>query len=187
MLIGYQGIIGSHCERAARILADNAKMLYAEFVPLISSTDVVKALKDGSIHYGVLAVYNSIGGTVLETVEAFKNFEYKKITAVIMPIHQCMYKVKAYVPNESINRIVSHRQALKQTQKMIKKYFPYAKLVEMEDTALAAKRLAEGEYDKYTAVICSRNAGEYYGLEMMYENIEDDAANSTMFHLIEKA
>ena len=52
---------------------------------------------------------------------------------------------------------------------------------------LQLKDLRNGEYDKYTAVICSRNAGEYYGLEMMYENIEDDAANSTMFYLIEKA
>lgn len=186
MLIGYQGIIGSYSQRAAKQLAENANLLYAEYVPLTTSAEVVRALKYGEISYGVVAAYNSIGGKVIETEEALRDFDYYKVTALIMPIHQCIFKRDTTVPNESINKIKSHVQALSQTKGSLKKYFPYAKQTEIEDTALGAKNLSEGVYDKYTAVVCSREAGEYYGLTMMYENIEDDDTNRTMFYLIEK-
>lgn len=186
MLIGYQGIIGSYSQRAAIQLAESAKLLYAEYVPLTTSAEVVRALKDGEISYGAVAVYNSIGGRVVETEEALKDFDYYKVTALIMPIHQCVFKTDPSVSNDSINKIKSHVQALEQTKGSLKRYFPYAKQTEIEDTALGAKNLAEGVYDKYTAVVCSREAGEHYGLTMMYENIEDDGANRTMFYLIEK-
>lgn len=186
MLIGYQGIIGSYSQRAAKQLAESAKLLYAEYVPLTTSAEVVRALKNDEVSYGVVAAYNSIGGEVVETAEALKGFDYYKVTALIMPIHQCIFKLNPSVPNESINKIKSHVQALSQTKESLKKYFPFAKQTEIEDTALGAKNLSEGIYDKYTAVVCSREAGEYYGLTMMYENIEDDDSNRTMFYLIEK-
>lgn len=186
MLIGYQGITGSYSQRAAKLLAENANLLYADFVPLVTSAEVIRALKNDEISYGVVAIYNSVGGNVIETDEALRGFDYFKVTALIMPIHQCIFKLNPSVSNDSINKIKSHIQALEQTKGSLKRYFPYAKQTEIEDTALGAKNLAEGVYDKYTAVVCSREAGEYYGLTMMYENIEDDDSNRTMFYLIEK-
>lgn len=186
MKIGYQGTIGSYTQRAAKQLAENVNIYSAEYVPLISSANVVKALLNGEIDYGVLAVYNSIGGKVQETEDALRDINYLKVTAIVMPIHQCIFKKNHSIKNENINKIYSHIQALRQTQLTVKKYFPYAKLKETEDTAIGAKRLAEGEYDNYSAVICSKEAGEFYKLALIYENIEDDDSNQTMFILIEK-
>ena len=45
---------------------------------------------------------------------------------------------------------------------------------------------AIGEYPEGTAVICRRNAGEMFGLTLMYENIEDNKQNMTQFHLLHK-
>lgn len=184
MKIGYQGINGSYSESAAEKLAELAGMVDAEFVPLVNSANVAYELGEGNIDYGVVAVFNSIGGTVLETEEALCDIDYVKVTAVIMEIHQCLFKKKRSVRNEDINKVYSHIQALQQTRKTLRRLFPYAKLHEVADTALAAKNLATDEYDDYSAVICSANAGRAYNLELMYENVNDDNSNRTMFFLI---
>lgn len=184
MKIGYQGIVGSYSQRAAALLADSAGIFNVEYVPLVSSARVADALINGSVDFGVMAVYNSIGGEVTETAEALKRADFRKVTGIIMPIHQCVYKLSNAVPDTEIKRIASHIQALRQTKGNVKKYFPLAKEVEVEDTATAAQMLAEGKLDKYTAVICSREAGIAYGLAQMYENIEDDSSNRTQFVLL---
>lgn len=186
MKIGYQGIMGSHSQKAAKELAANVNILNAEFIPLVSSANVVKSLLDGDIDYGVVASYNSIGGVVSETDDALNGVNYMKITAIVMNIHQCIFKKNSSVRNTDINKVASHIQALRQTQLNVKRLFPYAKLKEIEDTAIGARNLSEGVYDKYTAVICSAEAGEAYGLDMMYENIEDNDSNRTMFMLIDR-
>ena len=183
MKIGYQGIVGSYSQRAAALLADSAGIFNAEYVPLVSSANVAEALLKGRIDYGVMAVYNSIGGDVAETAEALCNVDFRKVTAIVMDIHQCIYKLSTSVSNIEIKAIASHIQALKQTAGNVKKYFPDARIIEIEDTATAARMLSEGKLDKYTAVICSREAGIAYNLTQIYENIEDDSSNRTMFVL----
>lgn len=183
MKIGYQGIVGSYSQRVAGLLADSAGIFDAEYVPLVSSANVAKALINGTVDYGVMAVYNSIGGDVAETAEALKTADFRKMTAIVMPIHQCVYKLSTMVVDSEIKKIASHIQALKQTKNSIKKYFPDASIIEVEDTATAAKMLSEGVLDRKTAVICSREAGIAYNLAQMYENIEDDSSNQTMFVL----
>ena len=55
--------------------------------------------------------------------------------------------------------------------------------VEIEDTALGAKMIAEDEFLPNTAVVCSKIAGELYGLDLIEENIEDSPDNETTFGL----
>lgn len=181
--IGYQGIKGSYSQKAAALLAESAGIFEAEYIPLVTSENVADALAREQIDFGAMAVYNSIGGDVEETAAALKQRHFRKITAIIMPIHQCIYKLDSTVSDSSINAIASHIQALKQTEGNVKRFFPYAEKIETEDTAAAAKKLSEGVLDKHTAVICSREAGNEYGLACMYENIEDDSSNQTMFFL----
>ena len=54
----------------------------------------------------------------------------------------------------------------------------------MSDTAIAAEMLSDGRLTEDTAVVCRRNAGEMFGLSMLYENIEDLEGNMTEFKLL---
>ena len=54
----------------------------------------------------------------------------------------------------------------------------------MEDTAIAARYLADGRLPEDTAVLCRKNAGEAFGLHLVAENLEDDPRNMTEFILI---
>jgi prephenate dehydratase len=57
------------------------------------------------------------------------------------------------------------------------------KVVEGEDTALSAKRIAEGGLRGHAA-ICGRYAAEMYGLEVLEEGIETNKRNFTRFLLV---
>ena len=85
--VGYQGIEGSYSHQAAKYI-----MPMAEHVPLVSSANVVKALCDGDIDYGVMAIKNSIGGIVLETDKAVAAAPLLPTLTFRLRIHHCLYK-----------------------------------------------------------------------------------------------
>ena len=73
-----------------------------------------------------------------------------------------------------------------QTAGNLERLYPGTDRIEIEDTAIAARYLAEGRLSDDTAVVCRRNAGEMFGLRMVHENIEDRSDNMTEFHLLHK-
>ena len=73
--IGYQGIEGSNAEQAAKDLVKKLNLADVEYVPLVDSPHVIKAMKTGETDYGVCAVYNSVAGMVLETFFATNGVE----------------------------------------------------------------------------------------------------------------
>ena len=179
--MGYMGIPLSNSENAARIMSEEYGM-EVEFVPLMTSEGVVKALLDGSVDHGVVAVRNVIAGPVIETVEALNLGHIRKIAEIGIPIHHCVFVKKKGV---RISTVASHIQALAQTKKNVSSLFPQANRMEVDDTALAAEMLADGRLSEDTAVICGMAAGIHNGLLLIKENVEDDKENMTYFALIE--
>ena len=180
MNIGFQGDIGSNAEEATSKFTEKFKLEGAEQIPLVTSQKVVSALMEQKIDYGVMAIRNSIAGEVAETKEAL-NDDIEMLGQTQIPIHHCVFTKSKDAPN--ITSVASHIQALKQTRNTRQKILPQAKEVECIDTALAAKMLYTGEYPQDYAVICRKNAGERYGLNLFAENIEDDTSNQTTFGL----
>ncbi len=189
MKIGYQGIIGSNSEEAAHILANKLKLENVEYIPLITSKNVIKSLENGEIEYGVCATRNYYAGEVEETKKAIEEskIKLKILDKIDVPIHHSIFKKNNKIKNEDLTQIASHVQALLQTKEFRKKNLPNLKELEVEDTALAAKYLAEGELPETTAIVSRKNAGEMYNLELMYENIEDLKNNLTEFAIYVKA
>lgn len=181
--VGYMGIPGSFSEVAAKELLRQAGMQGAELVPLVCAKNILEALKEGAIQYGVLGVENSTAGLVSEFVETFGTETYEKIGEYILPIHHCLFK-KPGVDTRTLTETASHPQALRQTDHTRAKNFPQLAEREIEDTAIGAEWLAKGELPDTTAVICSAQAGKLWDLEMIAENIEDSEENRTTFWLL---
>lgn len=182
--IGYQGLPGSNSEEAAHMFVKRIKLdlKNVEFVPLINSQPVINALKRNDIDYAVVAVKNTLGGLVTETFDAIKDQHLGLVDTEILHIHHCLFK-KQGSDSKRINTIASHVQALKQTKNNREKYYPGCEAKEVADTAIAAKHLSEGILPDNVAVLCRKNAGEMYGLELMQENLEDDSHNFTEFRI----
>ena len=111
--IGYQGIQGSNAETASGLFVQRFAMEPATLVPLVTSKDVVHALREGSIDYGVMAVYNKIAGDVAETRDALQTIDYGMVGALAIPIRHCLFK-HPDVSIEDVTTIASHPQALLQ-------------------------------------------------------------------------
>ncbi len=180
MLIGYQGMEGSNSEEAAKRFIEKMNFTSLKLIPLVTAENVARELKNKNIDYGVFALENVLGGVVKETEIAMKNQKFNLVCTEKINIHHCIFK-KTDINLKSIIGIASHIQALKQTKKNRKELFPDIKEIEVEDTAIAAKYLSQGKLAPNVAVICRKEAGKKYGLELIYENIEDNKENYTIF------
>lgn len=181
MKIGFQGDLFSNSQEAAIKFSKTLKLSKAEFIPLISSKNVVTALLKDEIQYGVMALRNKIAGIVEETQDALTD-KIELVDTLSLHIHHSLFKKNK---DAKIEFVSSHIQALNQTKNYRKRYFSFLKEVETEDTALAAQKLSTGFYPENYAVICRKNAGTYYHLFLIKENIEDDKENETIFGLFQ--
>ncbi len=184
--IGYQGLVGSNSEEAANKIAINLKLADVEFVPLLSSKQVFGKLKRNEIDYGVVAIKNSVAGIVGETYEAMKNEIVEFVASEILPIHHSLFVKNTSVKLTDIQQIASHPQAIKQCKNSINEQFKNVELLEIEDTAIGAKYLSEGQLHDRTAVLCKKTAGEAYGLFLVKDNFEDFDHNETEFRMFKQ-
>ena len=185
--IGYQGEENSNNNRAAQIMADKVEIFKKkniELIPLLSSENVIKALKDNKIDYGVMAFSTDAWGEVKETKVACENVMLKKISSVNIDIHHCIFKKNDNIHLKDINVIASHIEAIKECSKYIASNFKNIELYAADDTASAAKKLSKGLFTDRTAVICSIEAGMKNGLTLIDENIEDLEHNGTLFIMV---
>ena len=181
MKIAYQGIPGSNSETVSVLFAQNQGFNHPELIPAVHSQGVIELLQTGQADYGVMATRNLMAGTVGESEDALSALSHRVVDAQWLSIHHCLFAKSAEV---GIKTIASHIQALGQCRNTIRRLYPGVKLQEMEDTALAARMLADGTLPEDTAVLCRRNAGEMFGLMLVRENMEDDPRNMTEFVLI---
>jgi prephenate dehydratase len=186
MIVGYQGMSGSHTERAAVELLARAGISDYSLDPCVTSAAVVRRLVDHSIDLGAVALRNAAGGEVSETVEAMRAVVLREVARAALPIVHCLY-ARTPLDLAWITTIHSHEQALRQCADNLRRLLPDAQAVSAEDTALAARRLAEGRYADTAAVLCSRSAGEREGLCLIRVDMQDLADNLTEFALLELA
>ncbi len=179
-IIGVSGVPGSFSEEAARVYAAKIGLKTFKISYLTTVENVLAGLEKGEVTLGIFPVMNSIGGIVLETVQAVSkhNFVVKKIFEI--EIHQNLLVKKGTTPDK-IKQILSHDQAVKQCRGYLKRVWPKVKVGAYPDTAKAAKDLAEGTLTASTGVIASRAAARLYKLDILGASIQDDKNNLTTF------
>ena len=178
MKFGFQGDWGSNAERATHQFVEGVNE-EAELIPLISSKEVVKALKNEEIDYGVMAIENNIGGLVEETQKALAEYGVELVKKIEVDIHHCVFVKNSQIDKRDIEFVASHEQALFQTQANLSKIFKNAKLTKIADTALGARYLSDGKLSTNYAIVCSKQAGMINDLHLLCENIEDGTSITT--------
>lgn len=152
--------------------------------PLQTIRQVVEYVDENENSLGVLAVENSIEGTVRESLDNLmitKNPNIKILSECYMPINHCL--LSRTTEFSSITGIISHPQALAQCQDFIHNEMPFnVNIIEAPSTAEAARNLQN--YNLTYAAIGSAKTAETYNLNILKENINDDKTNQTRFILI---
>src|SRR3954466_6025805 len=154
----------------------------AEAVPCATFEDAFTALSAGDADLGMIPIENSVAGRVAHIHHLMPNSKLHIIGEHFMPVQHQLLGVKGS-KLENIKTVESHVHALGQCRKIIRKLG--IKPVVAADTAGSAREIAE-RGDKTCAAIATKLAAEIYGLDILAENVEDEAHNTTRFIVLSR-
>src|SRR6185295_9416323 len=174
-----QGYEGSFHQVAAQLYFGKK----VEVIACDNFRDVVKVAgnkkeSDG----GVMAIENSIAGSILANYNLLQKSNLKIIGEIYLQIRQNLM-VSRGVTLEDIREVHSHTMALQQCYDFLDKH--KWKLVETEDTALSAKHIHQHN-SKHIAAIASKLAAELYDLDVIAPNIQTLKNNYTRFLILQR-
>lgn len=176
--IAIQGGYGAFHEIAALHYFRNEKI---EIIPNDTFNDLFKSLEMRHADYGIMAIENTLAGSILPNYELLRESKMKIIGEIYIRIKQNLVAL----PGQTIQDIVevySHPMAILQCRPFFTGY-PHIKLVDSIDTAISAREISEKKM-KGAAAIASSLAAENYNLEIMYESIETHKLNYTRFLIL---
>jgi len=181
-LLGVAGDEGSFSEQAGWQYAKKMKM-QVSLVYLTDMEGVLAAVEAGQVETGIFPVVNVRGGLVMMAFAAMGRHAFTPIDECWLEVNQCLLVLPG-TKKEHITKIISHAQGLAQCQDYLQHYFPQAEQIAWQDTAKAAKELAQGKFHAQSAVIAPARSAELYGLDILAKDIQDMKPNLTGFVIV---
>src|SRR6476469_2642696 len=153
-----------------------------EPVPCPTFEDCFTALIAGDVDLGMIPIENSVAGRVADIHHLMPTACLLIIAEWFLPIRNQLMAPKG-ASLKKIKTVQSHVMALGQCRNVIREL--KLKPVVAADTAGSAREVAEAK-DLTRAAIASRLAAEIYGLEILKENVEDEAHSTTRFVVLSR-
>lgn len=175
--VAYLGPEGSYTHQAAMSRFGVASL----YLPLATIEDIFKALSHKEVKYAVVPIENNTAGAVGATYDSLSVFRDIKIYAELyMDIHHSFVSLNGDL--KGISRIYSHPQGYHQCRAFLESH----DLAELE--FIASKSTSNAAFlaskDEKSAAICSKIAAKLYNVPILFETIEDNAANKTRFVIL---
>ena len=176
--IACQGVEGAYSQQACDKLFALPAITYFR-----SFAGVAQAVEKGLCQYGVLPIENSSHGTVNDVYDLVRDHRFFIVRSLKLHIRHSLLANPGATMN-GIREIVSHEQAIGQCSRFLKDHSSI-KVTTMENTAVAAKYVAEsGRTD--IAAISSARCAELYGLAVLDDHVQNSENNYTRFICISK-
>jgi prephenate dehydratase len=180
MRIAIQGFEGCFHQVAARGYYGKQ----VEIESCASFSELVKKVKQQpDVDAGIMAIENSIAGSILPNYSLLKNSGLHITGEIYLQIHQHLMVLPGQTLAD-IKEVHSHPMALLQCIDFLEQY-PHMKLVETEDTALSARHVRQKKL-KSTAAIAGKLAAEIFELDIIAPNIQTAKNNYTRFLAISR-
>lgn len=140
-----------------------------------------ESLKNGESDFAVMAIENSIAGSILPNYFLLQEYHFSIIGEVYLPIHMHLLALPGVRLSE-IKTIESHPMAIRQCSDYLYK-LNGVQIMESEDTALSARKLKEQKL-KTTGAIANEYAAKKFGLQIIEKRIETHKKNFTRFLIL---
>ena len=176
-----QGVAGCFHDAAAREYFAGQEVTT---LPFDTFADMFDALDSDASLVGIVAIENTIAGSLLQNHEMLRQSSQRIIGEYKMRISH----VLAALPGQSIDSLTevnSHPMALMQCEQYLRRH-PNLKMIEKFDTAGSAREIAESSLTGHAAV-CGEYAAGLYGLEILERGIETNRRNFTRFLIVTNA
>lgn len=171
LTIAYLGPEATFTHQAA-IRRFGASLRYAA---LKTIADVFTEVSKSRADYGVVPVENSTEGVVTHTLDMFVDSDLKIVAQIILKVQQCLM---SNTPRARIKKLYVHPQSLAQCRGWIQNHLPRVEIIETSSNARSAELAAK---EPGSAAIGGVLAAEKYDLEILEQDIQDNAANATRF------
>lgn len=177
LAIAFLGPLGTYSEEAALKQFGQGR----NAVVCGTIDEVFRTVEAKQADYGVVPVENSTEGAVGITLDLLLSTSLKVCGEITLPIHHCLLSKQTDITQ--ISHVFSHSQSLSQCHEWINKNLPKVTCEAVTSNARAAQMIhdlvaADGTF---AAAIASKRAAELFDLNILAENIEDDAKNTTRF------
>jgi prephenate dehydratase len=149
----------------------------AEPMPCATFEDALSAISSGEADLGMIPIENSVAGRVADIHHLLPASGLFIIGEWFLPVRHQLMAPKGTKLSD-IKTVESHVHALGQCRRIIRKLG--IKPIVAADTAGSARDVSERK-DKTVAAIASRLAAQIYGLDILAEDVEDEAHNTTRF------
>ncbi|WP_395043184.1 prephenate dehydratase [Flavobacterium sp.] len=176
-IIAIQGIKGSFHHQVAQEYFQHEN----DLDECMSFDELVKSLKTNQADKGVMALENSIAGSIIPNYALIDNNNLHIIGEHYLDIHMNLMVLKGQ-KIEAITEVHSHPIALLQCAVFFSQY-PHIKLVESGDTAETARRIQEHKLLGIAAV-AAPIAAKLYDLEILAAGIHTVQSNKTRFVIV---
>ena len=177
--IAIQGIKGSFHDLAAKkVFGQNIKL-----VECMSFAKLCEALANDKADNAIMAIENSIAGTLLPNYALLEKYKFKIIGEIYLHIQMNLIAL-AGTKIKDVKNIISHPIAIYQCEKFLAK-FKDSFILEKADTAACAKEISEQKLFG-TAAIANELCASMYNLEILEKNIQTNKQNFTRFFVLAK-
>lgn len=173
--VGFLGPEGTYTQNAALKHFGHS----ATTIPLATITEVFQTVEKGQAQFGVVPVENSTEGVVTHTLDMFLDSPLKICGEILLRIRHQLLGTGDSI--DAVTKVLAHSQSLAQCRQWIGKHLPDVETVAVSSNAEAARRAAE---DDTWAAIASSAAADFYRLNVLASDIEDDPGNTTRFLVV---
>jgi prephenate dehydratase len=175
--VAIQGIRASfHEEAAFKYFGENIQTIECN-----SFKSTFEALLNKEADYVVMAIENSIAGSILPNYSLLLNYNFPVVGEVYLPIQLHLMALPG-VAFEQVKYVTSHPIAIRQCIDFFDEY-PHLKIVESSDTAACAKRIHDEKLTD-TVAIANTLAAKLYDLDILERRIESNKKNFTRFLIL---
>lgn len=149
----------------------------------LSFHQLCESLKNGKADYAVMAIENSIAGSILPNYFLLQEYHFSIVGELYLPIHMHLLALPG-VKLKDLTSIESHPMAIRQCSDFLHA-LNGVEIRESDDTALSARRVKELQL-KTTAAIANEFAAKKFGLNILEKRIETHKKNFTRFLVLTK-
>jgi prephenate dehydratase len=175
--VAIQGIRASfHEEAAFKYFGENIQTIECN-----SFKQTFDALQDKKADYVVMAIENSIAGSILPNYSLLLSYAFPVVGEIYLPIQLHLMALPG-VKFEDVKYVTSHPIAIRQCVDFFDEY-PHLKIIESNDTAACAKRIRDEQLTD-TVAIANTLAARLYGLDVLERRIESNKKNFTRFLIL---
>ncbi|MCD8386176.1 MAG: prephenate dehydratase [Bacteroidales bacterium] len=176
--ITIQGIKGCFHDAAAQQFFPGEEI---ETIPCETFNDMFDTLSTDASLLGIVAIENTIAGSILQNHELLRQSSLRIIGEHKMRISHVLCALRGQTIDE-LTEANSHPIALMQCEQYLRRH-PNLKMIEKFDTAGAAAEIAEKNMMGHAAV-CGEFAANLYGLNILEKGIETNKRNFTRFLIL---